>query len=255
MRRLTRRFIILTVCLLPVRLTAIEIPLEGFGKTTKIAYVNMHKIFESFPETQQARLEMNRVIEEKKADITLKREEIAQLTVEIEFLRKQRAAVMPSTAPVETGLDEIEVGAVLKEPEPLTVLSLPEDSPLSFMFSPPPETEEEGQEIFFSTFSTDVPEILPGVPSPAPKLEEKEILLLQLETDLEAFIGAAEEEVRQIQEGKTMILMARIYRSLEDIASKEGYSIIVDKEQILFGEDTVDITESVIWRLSAPDFR
>ncbi|OGR98002.1 MAG: hypothetical protein A2902_00250 [Elusimicrobia bacterium RIFCSPLOWO2_01_FULL_64_13] len=80
----------------------------------------------------------------------------------------------------------------------------------------------------------------------------KEALLRQKEADLEAYVGAAEEEVKRIQEGKTMTLMARIYRSLEDIAVKEGYSIIVDKDTILYGDGASDVTQNVIWRLSSP---
>ena len=30
---------------------AIEVPLESLGKTTNVAYVNMHRVFEAFPDT------------------------------------------------------------------------------------------------------------------------------------------------------------------------------------------------------------
>src|SRR3989344_8786094 len=78
---------------------SIEIPLEGYGKSTNIAYVNMHRIFEAFPETEQARIELNKTIDDKKSEITRKKEEIAQLKAEIEFLRRQMSAGTPAPAP------------------------------------------------------------------------------------------------------------------------------------------------------------
>src|SRR3989338_4559507 len=58
-------------------LCAMEIPLEGFGKGATVATVNIHKVFEAFPETEKARIELNQLIARKKDDISAKREEIA----------------------------------------------------------------------------------------------------------------------------------------------------------------------------------
>ena len=240
----------------------IEIPLEGFGKSTKVAYVNMHKIFEAFPETEKARVEMNRLIDEKKAEITAKKEEIALLKGEVQFLRKQMSSVEPSTAP-KTIQPETPSPAQ-KEPQTATSLTLPDGSPLKFIFSPADQSSataagaSEAQissaaaAAYALAVSSNSPQILPGIPSPAPQLKEKEALLSRKESELEAFVGAAETEVRQLEEGKTMTLLARIYKALEEIAAKEGYSVIVDKDNILYGENAVDITQSIIWRLSAP---
>ena len=96
---------------------------------------------------------------------------------------------------------------------------------------------------------------MPGIPSLAPQLSKKETLLAQKVLELETFIGVAEKEISNLEEGKTMVVLAKIYKSLEQIAAKEGYTIIVDKLNILYGEDTVDITQSVIWRLSSPKFK
>src|SRR3989338_7415899 len=72
-------------------LRAIEIPLEGAeSKSTVVGTVNMHKIFEAFPETETARTAMTEMIESIRADITSKKEEIANLKGEIEFLKKQK---------------------------------------------------------------------------------------------------------------------------------------------------------------------
>ena len=235
-------------------LHGIEIPLEGFGKSTTIAYVNMHKVFEAFPETEKARIELNQLIARKKEDITAKKEEIAKLKADVEFLRKQMSAVS-HPAPASSKPPKLESAGLnpgTTGPESATPLTLPENSPLKFLFSPPTSTGTvEPGKVAFSTFSRNAPQILPGIPSPGPSLMEKEAELSKKESDLEVYIGTAEEEVRQMEEGKTMTLMARIYKTLEEMAAKEGYSVVVDKENVLYGDKTIDITDNLIWRLGA----
>lgn len=275
------------LCLLrPAPARAMEIPLEGFGKSTKVAYVNMHKIFEAFPETEKARAELAAMIDEKKAEITAKKEEIAQLKGQIQFLKRQMFAVEPSTQPKtpeprkepqkdqaqepsynplkEMSYDQMSSGdrPAPAAPQSETGLVLPEGSPLGFLFSPPSESTAAAETStatavspFATKISTDAPLILPGIPSPAPQLGEKEALLSRKEADLEAFVGVAEQEIKQMEEGRTMTLLARIYKGVEEIAGKEGYSVIVDKSSILYGETAIDITEQVLYRLSVPQFK
>ncbi len=245
---------------------AIEIPLESFGKGTKVAYVNMHKVFEAYPETEKARLELTGLIEEKRSEISAKKEEIAKLKGEIDFLKRQHSSVDPSVEahPAVEGKKETATESQQPAPDGATSLSLPEGSPLKFLFTPPGEstasataepevsTDSEKAKLFMSTTA---PQILPGIPSLKPQLEDKQALLTSKQADLEAFVGATELEIKNLEEGKTMTLLARIYKTLEEIANKDGYTIIVDKNNILFGENTVDITENVIWRLSNPGKR
>lgn len=245
--------------LLTTNISAIEIPLESFGKTTNIAYVDMHKIFEAFPETEQARVELNNLIEEKKIEITAKKEEIAKLKSEIDLLRKKVFDVLPSTNSTNvlsesTTTEQTPQSATGLAPKPLTPLTLPKGSPLGFIFSPPTESTRtvsvEKSTVPTVMISTIAPRILPEILSPEPQLREKETLLTQREADLEFFIEAAEDEVRKLEEGKTMTLMARIYKGLGEIAAKGGYSVIIDKENILYGEVAVDITQDMISKLS-----
>ena len=270
-RTAAKPFLLLPACLFALILSnafAIEIPLDNFGKSTKVAYVSMHKIFEAFPETEKARIELNRLIDERKAEITAKKEEIALLKGEIAFLRKQMSAVAPSAAPKTLAphiLPPPDQAAAPTQAEGgitgLTSLTLPPGSPLGFIFTPPAEstatpreteTQVPGRTSSLPTVSTSAPAILPGIPSPAPQLKEKETVLAQKESEMEIFIGVAEDDVKKMEEGKTMTLFARIYKAMEEIAGKEGYSVIVDKDNILYGENAVDITQAVIWRLSAP---
>lgn len=238
----------------------IEIPLERLDvKTTKIAYVNMLKIFEAFPETDKARVELNKSIEEKRYSIIEKKEEIAKLKGEVEFLKQKMAAVSPQKATTEAANLPPHATPELTTPIPatgVTPLTLPEDSPLKFLFTPPAESKKpfptESRIEPPVAVSTDAPAILPGIPSPVPQLKEKEALLYEKEAELDSFVGQAEEEIRLLEEGKTLTLMAKIYKAIEEVAAQDGYSVIVDKESILYGDGAVDITQDVIWKLSRP---
>ena len=84
---------------------------------------------------------------------------------------------------------------------------------------------------------------------------EREAELSRKQSELEVFIGTAEEEVRQMEEGKTMTLMSRIYKTLEEISAKQGYSVVVDKDQVLYGDAAIDITDQLIQRLNSVKFR
>src|SRR3989344_4227560 len=150
------RKIILYSCLIAVataRLLAMEIPLEGLGRSAAIAYVNMHKVFEAFPETEKARSELHLIIAEKQQDITAKKEEISTLKAQIEFLKKQMGAVKPSTAP-KTVSESPKPALAPDSATSLTSLTLPEDSPLKFLFSPPAESTSTARDPNKVSYST-----------------------------------------------------------------------------------------------------
>jgi Skp family chaperone for outer membrane proteins len=231
--------------------TAMEIPLDkADSQIKKVAYINMHKVFEAFPDTEKARTSLHQMIDEKKAEISARKEEIAKLKGEVDFLRKQMSAVEPST-PKERPAPQAEPEPA---PEASTGLVLPEGSPMKFLFSPPedaPNAEKEAAKPPVQ-ISSNAPSILPGIPSPAPQLGDKESLLNRKQADLEAFIGASEAEIKRLEEGQTMTLMARIYKAIEDVSAKGGYAMVIDREDLLYGDQAVDITQQVIWKLSAP---
>ena len=236
--------------------SGMEIPLgQAESQVQKVAYVNMHKIFEAFPGTEKARAELRQQIDEKKAEITARKEEIAKLKGEVDFLRKQMSAVEPGKAPKAPPPEEEETQPApeSKGPDQVTPLALPPGSPMKFLFSPPQaSTDVEKQVKPPVEISSSAPSILPGIPSPGPQLKDKEADLARKQADLDAFVGAAEADIKRMEEGQTMTIMAQIYKTLQDIAAKEGYSVVIDRENLLYGDKAVDITDQVIWKLSAP---
>lgn len=171
--------LLLAFWILPSLNQAIEIPLGE--EREKIAYVNLHKLFETYPETEKARAELTKIVQAKKEEITQKKEEIVVLKSEVETLQREVAL---STTSARVDLQT--------------------------------------------------------------KLQEKESALSQAEANLPAFLTMSEEEIQNAEEGKTMALLAHIYKAIEALSKENRYIVVLDKDNILYGSETVDITPKIL---------
>ncbi len=174
-------FILMSVSLflMPSRIFSIEIPLEE--EREHIAYINMHKIFETYPETEKARAELIKVINTKKEEITQRKEEIARLKGEIDAVTY---TIHASSVPLKVGLENL--------------------------------------------------------------LKEKETQLSKAQASLPAFLTMSEEEIRNAEEGKTMALLANIYKAVEALSKENKYTLVLDKENILYGTEALDLTPKIL---------
>jgi len=75
-------------------------------------------------------------------------------------------------------------------------------------------------------------------------LKEKE--LARKEDDFKQYQAEAEKNLLDLEGRKTEILLGKIHRAIEDVARQEGVSVVVDKTNILFGHDAVDLTDKVL---------
>ncbi len=222
-------FFLASICfLLALKLHAIEIPLDGLDGKTKVATVNMHKIFETFSETEKARIELYKAIEEKRNLITEKKEEVTKLKGEIESLKKQ-IFMQTSTVSVQSSTPPL-----IKSDETL-------------------KKSTDSLTANFKTLSLSTPVVQISTTAKISELfiQEKEALLIRKEGELETFIGLAEQEIRDMEEGKSMVLLAKIYKTIQEIALKYGYSIVIDKEHTVYGEKVADITQKVLDKLGS----
>ena len=58
------------------------------------------------------------------------------------------------------------------------------------------------------------------------------------------------EDMKQLQNEKTYSVMSKIYAILQSLARDENISVVLDKAYVLYGEDTVDLSEKLIVRLN-----
>ncbi|MBI5238862.1 MAG: OmpH family outer membrane protein, partial [Elusimicrobia bacterium] len=60
---------------------------------------------------------------------------------------------------------------------------------------------------------------------------------------------AAEKSLLELESRRSEILLGKIYRAVQEIARREGVSVVVDKTGILYGHNAVDLTEKVLKHL------
>ncbi|HAM34340.1 MAG TPA: hypothetical protein DEB40_09160 [Elusimicrobia bacterium] len=105
-----------------------------------------------------------------------------------------------------------------------------------------------------------------AMPAPAPAalpgpsaLQELDAKIARAEAELERMQiesreqqAAAEKNLLDLESRKSEILLGKIYRAVQEVARREGVSVIVDKGAILYGHNAVDLTDKVLKYLKAP---
>jgi Skp family chaperone for outer membrane proteins len=95
---------------------------------------------------------------------------------------------------------------------------------------------------FKFSVSTSVPEIDAA-------LFKKEEDLKAREDELRAFQKQSERELLEYESHRSELLLGRIYTALKELAVKEEVSVIVDKRNILYGQNAVDLTDKLLKKL------
>ena len=81
------------------------------------------------------------------------------------------------------------------------------------------------------------------------RISQKEAELARRETQAREEQAGAEKNLLDLESRRSEILLGKIYRSVQEIARREGVSVVVDKTGILYGHNAVDLTEKVLKHL------
>ena len=306
-------FVLLPVVALAVsRAAAIELSLEeNRGERGSIGYIDMQRLFKTFPETLRAKENFDEVVQQaedqlnlRKTEILRLRNEISQLKAEREFIAKtpllvssatqnsnaipepakppvnpalpvpvtpntfapkkpeQDAKTLPSNLPGFGGAaSSTTVAAILPAAlakstaaaAPL-VINIPGVSTAPIVAQVAPEQPAPPPAVKTSTATaspakpgpTSAPALNPALVEIDAKIELKTRDLAQKESDYKDRQSATEKDLLDLESRKTEILLGKIYKAVQDVAHKEGVSVVVDKGNILYGHDAVDLTEKVL---------
>ncbi|MBI5201512.1 MAG: OmpH family outer membrane protein [Elusimicrobia bacterium] len=132
----------------------------------------------------------------------------------------------PSTTAAETPKED--PGAPL-------IINLPGLSPEPIVVQPPKAALEAAAS-------------LPEIES---KLAERSKVLQDKDAEFKVYQGQVEKNLLELEEKKTEILLGKIYRAVQEVARDEGVSVVVDRSQILFGHQAMDLTDKVIKKLKS----
>jgi Skp family chaperone for outer membrane proteins len=252
---------------------ALELLLEeNRGESGTIGYVDIDRVFKEYSGTTGAREEFIAEIKKKEDALNAKKAGIYTLKAEIAKLRQERefALTLPSLLETQRSI------AAAAQPAPAQP---PQASTQAVELSTPAITastqtvQASTQTITVSTHTAPAPAGLPGlegidmpgiarvpvnrfkfsvstsVPEIDAALTKKEEDLKTREEELRLFQRMAERELLEYESRKSEILLGRIYVALKELAVKEEVSVIVDKRNILFGQNAVDLTGKLLKKL------
>ena len=69
--------------------------------------------------------------------------------------------------------------------------------------------------------------------------------------DFRDFRSKALEDMKTLQSQKTYDVMSKIYAILQSLARDESITVVLDKSYVLYGEDSIDLTEKLMSRLQS----
>jgi Skp family chaperone for outer membrane proteins len=273
----------------PLNLKAVEIPLDATA-SARIGYIDLQKVFDSYPEKSFAEGDLLREIEKRKRElgqrqnqINLLRQQIAADETTLTQAKAGQAVMVPpnsipepppptAPAPATPAAPTASTGTTAgKYPPASAVEPYPMEDPLAGLPGHELPSAIAEQTKAATTLpgmkettkpQTTVLDLLASATGPV-QLNTEAIQALQkrVETNKRAlernvlefknFRSNAVGDMKVLQTQKTYGVMSKIYAVLQGLAREEGVSVVLDKAYVLYGEDTVDLSEKLIARLQA----
>jgi len=261
---------------LPFRSHSVEIPLDAISPT-RIGFVDLQRIFDSYPEKSFAEGDLLREIEKRKrelgrhqTDINLLRQQISVDQAALTDARRGMPVVIPPNsvpepviaapvAPTVTSTTTVKASSTTVEP-------YPSEDPLAGL---------PGHEA--TTAPTGVAPVLPGMKDSntkqslleqlaanatgpmlltpeainalAKRIDDNQARMDRSIAQFKTFRTNAVADMKVLQTQKTYGVMSKIYAVLQILARDEGVTVVMDKAYVLYGEDGVDLSDKLIERL------
>lgn len=259
---------------------ALELLLEeNRGESGTIGYVDIERVFKEYSGTTGAREEFLAEIKKKEDALNARKTQVFTLKAELAKLRQERefaltlpslletqrsveeaaaataaaaaaqaaaalalqaaaAAVQASTEAVQASTSAVQEAAPPPPAEPAAITAaLPGMGGIDM-----PGVAKVPVTHFKFSVSTSVPEIDAA-------LTRKERELSLKEEELRQAQRQSERELLEYEGRKSELILGRIYVALKELALKEEVSVIIDKRNILFGQNAVDLTGKLLKKL------
>jgi Skp family chaperone for outer membrane proteins len=253
---------------------AIEIPLDAITPV-RVGYVDLQKVFDTYPEKSFAEGDLLKEIQKRKQDLVRRQTDINALRQQIaadQSALDQAQARRPVTVPrdalateeTEPAAPEIPVTPPKTNTSTTTVEPYPTDEPLAGLpghevaapaanaQAPAPRTTRRTASPMLDLLaSTTGPTLLKPEAMAAldKRLAENRKTLNRALMEFRDFRGKAVDDMKVLQTQKTYGVMSKIYAILQTLARDESVMVVLDKAYVLYGEDTIDLTDKLISRL------
>ncbi len=261
------------------RVSAVEIPLEALTPA-RVGFVDLQKVFDTYPEKSFAEGDLLREIEKRKRELGSRQNLI-------NTLRQQIAADESTLSQGKNGASVVVPPNSVPNlsPAPPTPVAVKPSTSTAPAASPPVEAYpledplsglpgHDASSIVDRTQGGSTQ--LPGMKTAAPKgtllellaattgpvqlnpdaqmalqkrIDDNRKILERQSAEFRNFRGNAIADMKVLQTQKTYGVMSKIYAILQTLARDEGVTLVMDKAYVLYGEDTVDLSDKLIQRL------
>lgn len=220
----------------------LEIPVRrgGAGGAT-VGYVDMELVFREYPEAKKAREEYRQELLRQKTELAARERALEDLKGEIDVLKGKAALA----AAVDRSTDTSSPGG-LAAGASSAASPLPGAVPAVSTGTPAPadpstlKGESAGQ-----ASGTAAPVISTAAAASQAEIGKREDLLLKRQKELEEARDSSAKSLREFEASRSKTILGRLYKALVELAEERGISIVVDKSAILYGQNTVDLTDAL----------
>ena len=201
----------------PARLGALELSLEeNKALRGNIGFVDTQRVFRAFPETVKAKENFEEAVRQAEEQVNSRKAGLLRLRSELDALKVQRAAAaQPAPVPAPTA-------QAVNVSSPTLAVAV----------------------------ATPAPAALTPAPAATVALDEeiarKTAELARQESSAREEQAAAEKNLLDLESRRSEILLGKIYRAVQEVAQREGISVVVDKSGIIYGHSAVDLTDKVL---------
>lgn len=186
----------------------VEIPVRRGGASgAAVGYVDMELVFREYPEAKKAREEYQKEVVRHKGELADRERALADLKREIEAL-KATALPVPTVEKSSTTIGSLTPAA--------------------------------------STDTVESPAISTATAaSLAEGITRREEQLLKRQKELEEARESSAQALRAFEATRSKTILGRLYKALVELAEERGIRLVVDKSAILYGQNTIDLTEAL----------
>ena len=196
-----------------------------------VAFIDIDEAFNAHPRTQAVKKQIDQKIKSKQREVQQAKEIISALEAENQLLSRQLAELKPFYERIVT--DQLLLPAVPENADSLAFSNLLN----RFLFS--------GSETL-STSPLNSPAQLEDITH---RMTENKKIIAQRSFFIDNYKYQTREEILKLEQEEVQAILQDIYSEIKSFAQKRNIGAIVRKDEILYGQDPVNVTKDFINRL------
>jgi Skp family chaperone for outer membrane proteins len=227
---------------------AVELSIsENRGEIGTVGFVDIDEIFKKFPETQEAKKAFKQELEKNQVLVDKKKKELFAIKSELIKLKEEK--MLLDTYPKEQQDGDLSTlsSTAVNLPGYTFKSKTENQTPEEIIKNPQDDNPYTKQSVQSNVKSTD--DIIAPKKNIEIKIQNLEELYEQKQIEFKTFVELTQKKLSKLEEAKKQKILAKIYEAIKQAAIEEHISVVVRKQDVLFGQKMVDLTGKVIKKL------